>query len=113
MFSHEAHLRLAWIHISKYGLEKAIENLTEQIWLYAEGLGVFDKYNETVTVAAIKAMSHFMNRMAGNTFPELLTEFPGLIEDFKGIIHTHYSQNIFEMKSAREKFLEPDLLPFD
>ena len=27
LFTHEAHLRLAWIHIEKYGVEKAINNI--------------------------------------------------------------------------------------
>jgi hypothetical protein len=28
LFNHEAHLRLAWIHITKYGIDKAIENIS-------------------------------------------------------------------------------------
>ena len=113
LFSHEAHLRLAYIHLEKYGEKQAIRNLTEQIWLYAEGLGVFDKYNETVTVASIKAVKHFMKKMQGNTFKSLIEEYPQLKNNFKELIFTHYSQNIFEMQSAREKYLEPDLIPFD
>lgn len=113
LFSHEAHLRLAFIHIRKYGLEKAIRHLTEQIWLYAEGLGVHDKYNETVTVAAVKAVGHFIKKMEGETFHDLMTEFPRLKDDFKGLIRSHYSVDIFNSDAARQKFLEPDLLPFD
>jgi len=30
-FSHEAHLRLARIHITRYGIEKAVDNITRQL----------------------------------------------------------------------------------
>lgn len=113
LFTHEAHLRLAYIHISKYGEEKAIKNITEQIKSYAEGLGVYDKYNHTVTIAAIKAVNHFMNKSEANSFKELIAEYPRLKENFKELLNTHYSMDIFRMESARRVFLEPDLLPFD
>ncbi len=113
LFSHEAHLRLAYIHISKYGEEQAIENITRQIKAYAEGLGVFDKYNHTVTIAAIKAVYHFMNRSDAAGFKELIAQFPRLKDNFKELLNVHYSMNIFQMESARSTYLEPDLLPFD
>ena len=31
VFTHEAHLRLAWIHISKYDEYNAIQNITNQL----------------------------------------------------------------------------------
>ena len=34
-FSHEAHLRLAYIHLAKYGLEQSIENMCSQIYDFA------------------------------------------------------------------------------
>ena len=34
MFSHEAHIRLAWIHIRKFGVEKAVANIQELITSY-------------------------------------------------------------------------------
>ncbi len=113
LFSHEAHLRLAYIHITKYGEKRAIENITDQIKSYAEGLGVYDKYNHTVTIAAIKAVYHFMNKSDVQSFKELMTQFPQLKDNFKELLGAHYSINIFEMESARRIYLEPDLLPFD
>ena len=31
VFNHEAHLRLAWLHIHTYGIEKAIKNVQIQL----------------------------------------------------------------------------------
>jgi len=112
LFSHEAHLRLAWIHINKYGEEQAIINVCEQIRRFAENAGAHNKYNETVTIAAIKAVHHFMKRSTSNSFIELIEEFPGLKNNFKVVIGSHYSTNIFKSSEAKVKYMEPDLLPF-
>ncbi|WP_268124456.1 hypothetical protein [Roseivirga pacifica] len=112
-FTHEAHLRLAWIHLQKYGLQKAQEHLTEQIKAYAENLGIYDKYNETLTIAAIRMVEHFRLRKPTDSFPELLAEFPQLKTDFKALLESHYSFDVFKNKEARARFIEPDLLQFD
>lgn len=113
MFTHEAHLRLAWIHINKYGLDKGIENVCVQIQRYAESLGVKDKFNKTVTVAAMRAVNHFMIRSSSNNFKGLIAEFPRLKTDFKSLMDAHYGFNIFRSAAARREYIEPDLLPFD
>ena len=61
-FSHEAHLRLAYIHIKKYGVEQSIENMCTQIYDFAIKYGVTMKFNATVTYASIHIMNHFMKK---------------------------------------------------
>ena len=39
LFTHEAHLRLTWIHINKYGAEKAESSIPSQIIAYVTSLG--------------------------------------------------------------------------
>lgn len=112
MFSHEAHIRLAYIHIEKYGLEKAERNMCNQIKGYAEFLGGGDKFNETVTIAAVKAVNHFMERSSANNFKGLIAEFPRLITEFKELLGKHYGYNVFADKKAKAQYQEPDLLPF-
>lgn len=112
LFSHEAHLRLAWIHISKYGETKAIENITEQLQNFVRHLGATDKYNETLTVAAIKVVKHFMKKETLNTFYDFITTHPRLKTNFKNIIGQHYGFDILNSVKAKKKYLEPDLLEF-
>ncbi|MBO3697421.1 hypothetical protein [Roseivirga sp. E12] len=112
-FTHEAHLRLAWIHISKYGIETAMDNLCKQIRDYASFLGESQKFNKTLTVAATRAVYHFMLKHPATNFPELLKQEPRLKHSFLGLIKAHYSFDIFNNKEAGKHFLEPDLLPFD
>ncbi len=113
VFSHEAHLRLAWIHISKYGVEKAIENCCNQIKQFAESHGDQDKFNVTVTVAAAKAVYHFILKAESASFGSFIEEFPRLKIKFRELIDTHYSIDIFKSELAKVEFVKPDKLPFD
>ncbi|MEM7298396.1 MAG: hypothetical protein AAF391_09045 [Bacteroidota bacterium] len=112
MFSHEAHLRLAYIHIQKYGREKAEQNMCDQIKGFAESLGVFDKFNKTVTIASVKAMDHFMQKSSSDNFRDFIKEFPRLLTNFKDLLGQHYGFNVFSDKRAKKEYIEPDLLPF-
>ena len=113
LFSHEAHLRLAYIHVSRYGLEKAIENVNNQILGYVQKWNARDKYNRTLTTAAVQAVNHFMDRAPGMAFDELIQKFPKLLNQFKYLMECHYSIDIFESDLAKTEYIEPDLLPFD
>jgi hypothetical protein len=113
VFTHEAHLRLAWIHLEQYGLEHAIENITLQLKNYTRVVGAADKYNETVTIAAVYAVQHFRIRSACKDFEGFIEENSQLKTNFKGLLATHYQTDIFRSAEARVSFLEPELLPFD
>ena len=112
LFSHEAHLRLAWIHISKYGEATAIENIREQLQNFVRLVGATSKYNDTLTVAAIKAVYHFMQKAPLATFHEFITAYPRLKTNFKDIIQQHYGFDIFDSVAARAAYIAPDLLAF-
>lgn len=112
-FSHEAHLRLAWINIKQYGLSEAEKNIQHQLQNYVAALGAENKYNKTLTIAAIKMVYHFMLRSKTDDFQEFLVAFPRLKSHFKELLHKHYSFDIFHSEEAKKKYLEPDLLPFD
>jgi len=112
LFSHGAHLRLAWIHISKYGEAKAISNISKQLQNFVRLVGAVDKYNDTLTVAAIKAVNHFMQKAPLASFHEFITAYPRLKTNFKNIIQQHYGFDIFDSAAARAAYVAPDLLAF-
>ena len=112
LFSHEAHLRLAYIHVQKYGLARAEQNMVEQIKGYAEYYGANNKFNKTVTIASVKAMHHFMEKSTSDSFQGLMKEYPRLLTNFKDILSQHYSFNVFGDSRAKKEFILPDLLPF-
>ena len=113
IFTHEAHLRLAWIHIKKYGVDKAIDNIRCQLQNYVGFVGAKDKYNETLTIAAIKATYHFMLKSDADTFEGFIDENPRLKNSFKDLMAFHYQSDIFNSPIAKKKYLMPELLTFD
>ncbi|MCK0180484.1 hypothetical protein MWU50_14380 [Flavobacteriaceae bacterium S0862] len=112
IFNHEAHIRLAWIHINRYGIEQALINVDNQLYSYIYSLGAEDKYNKTVTIAAVKAVYHFMQKSNSNNFKDFILEHPRLKTNFKELLDKHYSIDIFNSDIAKSSFLEPNLLPF-
>lgn len=113
IFTHEAHLRLAYIHISKYDIDAAIDNIRSQIKNYVDRLGARNRYNETLTVAAIKAVYHFMRKSGTDNFRDFITENPRLKTNFKDLLSFHYRMDIFNSPLAKEKYLAPELLSFE
>lgn len=112
LFTHEAHLRLAWIHLDRHGLDLAKENIPLLIQNYVAHLGAQDKYHHTLTVAAVEIVNHFMKISETNNFSDFIAEFPQLKFEFKLLIGCHYSYNIFDSKEAKLRYVEPDYSPF-
>ena len=113
LLSHEAHIRLAWIHIRKYGIDKAAQNIIRQIEKFANTVGAPEKFNKTVTIAAMKAVYHFMQVSEYTNYLDFISAFPRLKYDFKELLGLHYSIDIYNMPVAKTEFIEPDLLPFE
>jgi hypothetical protein len=111
-FSHEAHLRFAWLHLEQYEPEEAIRRVANQIISYVTALGAGDKFNRTLTVAAVRVVHHFRQRSLSHQFLEFLEEFPQLKNNFKGLLASHYAVDIYQSDLAKKTYLEPDLLPF-
>lgn len=113
LFTHEAHVRLAWIHIRKYGRTVAIDNIREQLKQYVLKVGAADKYNETLTVSAIKAVYHFELKSNSSNFSDFISKNPRLITGFKDLMFSHFQTDIFTSALAKRQIIEPELLPFD
>ena len=112
IFSHEAHLRLAYIHVSKYGIVIAEENIDRQLRAFVAHVGATGKYNKTLTIAAIKAVKHFIDKTDAIGFADLIAKAPRLKYNFKELMAYHYQTDIYQSTLAKEHFLQPDLLPF-
>ena len=112
LFNHEAHLRLAWIHVRAYGLEQAEKNICTQLRAFTERVGAAAKYNHTLTIAAVKTVHHFMQKSRSYRFRDFMEEFPRLRTHFRDLIFAHYNFDIFQMEQARQQWMEPDLLSY-
>ena len=86
LFSHEAHIRLAWIHVRKYGVEGACDNVCQQIQKYDQ---VFDegiKFNQTVTIACVRAVHQFIQKSKLDNFDQFILKYPKLKTNLKDLL---------------------------
>lgn len=113
LFTHEGHLRLAWIHIRRDGVDRAIRNIRRQIQKYDSVQGDGTKYHETITVASLYVINHFMQKSSVTTFAGFIQEFPRLRTHFKDILAQHYTIDVCADPRAKSSYLKPDLRAFD
>ncbi|WP_196889725.1 hypothetical protein [Aureivirga sp. CE67] len=110
IFSHEAHIRLAWIYIKKYGLEEAKNKYTFQLKNLTVFLGATSKYNHTVTIIAMRIIHKLIENKENLDFKNFINQNPELNTDFKNLINNHYSFDVFKNDLAKTSFIEPDLI---
>ena len=111
-FTHEAHLRLAWIYVTKYDSVVAFKKYSSQLQEFANKYNADGKYNATVTFASIQIMKFYLEKSDAYDFQDFINEFPQLKTNFKQVLQTHYSGDIFTSKEAKQNILQPDLAPF-
>jgi len=89
-FTHEAHLRLTYIHIDRYGLVQAKENIQKQLKAFVSFAGAESKYDSKLTLAAIHIVHHFIQKATSTNFKDFIAEFPALKYDFKSLIASQF-----------------------
>ncbi len=53
-----------------------------------------------------------MSKSSSDNFENYIEEYYGQKEDFKGLLHQHYSSDILDFDKAKHEYIEPDLLTF-
>ena len=113
-WTHEAHIRAAYLYASRSKLNKAIDQMRHSIQAYNKATGTPDAidrgYHETIT----QAFMHLVfaaNKQTGphqtaqkfcDTHPELLTKY---------VLKNFYSREHLMTREAKTRFVEPDLSP--
>lgn len=113
LFSHEAHLRLAYIYLKNFGEELAIDKCCKGIREFDRLHGDGTKFHKTLTVASVKAVHHFMRKSKSTTFDDFIVEFPRLKTSFKQLLDQHYAFDLLKNVKAKSEYVAPDLIPFD
>lgn len=112
-FDHFGHLRIAWLHLTHYPLEDAIERVCGGIRELARRFGVPQKYHHTLTVALLQVMNSRIKQSHAQNLDALLQDHPLLQHDAHALVAEHYSSQRLNSDSARLGWLPPDLKPFD
>ncbi|MEZ4918552.1 MAG: hypothetical protein R2792_05545 [Saprospiraceae bacterium] len=86
LFSHEAHLRLAWINLNNQPCARAEESVCRQLKTYVAAIGAEDKYNEELTVAAVQVVDQLMRQSKATNFADFILEQPKLKTHFRELV---------------------------
>lgn len=109
-FPHRAHVRMAFLILSRDGWEDGLRHIREGIQRLAAAHGATRKYHETITVFWAKIVWHAMHQVSAHqTFDALVAGYPILLDG--RAINRHYSDVLLFSDHARREWVAPDLLP--
>ena len=110
-FDHRGHLYMAWLHIAHLGLKQASVCVCEGIRDLANKFDAPEKFNYTLSAALMQIIAGRMVGEASNCFDSFLAMNPDLVNDARGVIARHFSDELLDSDIARESWVEPDLEP--
>lgn len=109
-FNHRGHLRLAYTYLCDGNTKFAYKKMKIAIRNLLKNNGVDEsKYHETLTMAWIQAVRHFMEMSKGGaqSFDEFVKMDDRILND--KIMLSHYSKELLFSNTARARFVKPDL----
>jgi hypothetical protein len=109
LWTHEAHVRLAWICLGRMPFAAARDHARAGIRKYNESLGNTTGYHDTVTVAFVRIIA--ARRRPGETFAEFREANPDVFSKDEPILLSYYSKPRLDSAAARARFVESDLRP--
>lgn len=107
-FDHRGHLRMGWLHLRRYGLAEGNARVCDGIRQLATKYGVSSKFNHTLSEALMRIMAARMNDAADPDFDAFLARNPDLVEDARGVLARHYSDELLNSTEAHAGWVEPD-----
>lgn len=112
-WSHEAHLRVAWLHVTRYPLDEAHLRLRAGILRLNERHGLVESpergYFETLTYAWLALVAAAQREVGAPTSLALLEARPTLLD--RTLPLRHYSRELLRTVRARAVLVPPDLAP--
>lgn len=110
-FTHEAHIRLAWIHICRHGAAEAEVTVPRDIKQLVTRFQMGRTFNQTISIASVRILNYFIQKSGASTFQELVCYEPKILADFRGILAHHYSDKVYTDPIYKQAYVEPDLNP--
>jgi hypothetical protein len=112
-FDHRGHVRAAWLMLRCYPEDEAAQRTCDGIARLATHLGVPGKYHRTLTEALVRLMAHGGAADHGMSWNDFVHKNRLLMEDARGLLARHYSEQTLGSPDARKNFVPPDRLPLN
>ena len=113
-WTHQAHVRMAWLYLRRLGLEEAILKIRSGIQKYNAAVGgAPNGYHETVTQVYTRLVYDCLSRRGGRekSWGEFVSGFPELFDRQNPPSLKYYRKETLSSDEARARFVEPDLQP--
>ncbi len=112
-WTHVAHLRVAWTHVTRYPLDEAHLRMRAAIVRLNERHGLVESpergYFETLTYAWLALVAHAHRSSPLTTSEALLAAHPEVLD--RELVLRHYSRELLRTVRARAVLVAPDLAP--
>ncbi|GHF12635.1 hypothetical protein GCM10017044_03250 [Kordiimonas sediminis] len=109
-FSHEQHVRLAYVYLEAMPLARAVEAYTTGLKALTVKHGLTDKYHETISWFFMVLINERMERAGGyDSFAAFKSDNPDLFEKDSGILGRYYPPDVLTTDYARRVFILPSL----
>ena len=93
LWTHEAHVRMAWLYLRRQPLEEVIPIVRQAIQRYNTSLGNTEGYHETITLAFLVLIDDRIDRASNDeTFASFSQGHPSLLDRKMSALLEHYSQ---------------------
>ncbi|AOE49679.1 N-formylglutamate deformylase [Kangiella sediminilitoris] len=112
-FNHLAHLKVAWHYICSYQLNLAKEKFHRDLVQLTKALGAEDKYHRSLTDFFLDYLLHVKWYLHTESWAEVESACPLLISDAKTLVGYYYSDEVIQSTTAKESFIEADIMPLD
>lgn len=110
-WTHEAHVRTAWIYLTTRSYDDALAALRNGIPKYNRSLGNTTGYHDTVTVAYARIIAARILISPDDDFPDFRLRHADLFAKSPSPLARHYSKERLASPEAVESFVDPDLSP--
>ena len=108
LFSHAAHVYVAWLYINRFGADAALPRYDAALRRLTERLGVPEKYNATITGFLLTLIAERID--ISETWPVFCKKNVDLIVDCRSLLASCYSEARLNSPEARQQFVQPDNL---
>ena len=110
LWTHEAHVRMASLYLSREPLEDVLSKVSNGIRQYNASLGNVAGYRETVTQAYLLLIASRIGN-GGARFDDFKRRHPKLFDRKDPILLWHYRKETLDSIEAKEQFVPPDFEP--
>jgi hypothetical protein len=107
-FDHTAHLRTAYLLLTRDGFAGAIARMSAALRRYAASKGKANRYHETITVAHLALVQqHIAMRGDAGGWPQFVRANPELFD--RRLLQHYYRDETLRSDLARRTFVMPSL----